>query len=131
MRKAIYTDQGAPPKGPYSQAIAASGPTLYISAQGPIDPQTGQSISGAFAEKAERVFENVSILLDAAGSTWSDVLKITIILNDMENFAELNAIYQRYVREPYPARTTLQSNIGANALFVDCIAALPEAVETR
>ena len=126
MRKAIYTDKGAPPKGPYSQAIVASGTTLYISAQGPIDPKTGETISGSFAEQTERVFENVSTLLDAAGATWRDVLKVTIILNDMANFGELNEIYQRYVSEPYPARTTLQSNLGTNALFVDCIAAVPE-----
>lgn len=122
MRKAVYTSKGAPPKGPYSQAIVADGPTVYVSAQGPIDPDTGVLISGSFEEKARQVLENVSVILEEAGSSWGQVIKVNVLLNDMADFPLFNALYESYVSEPYPARTTAQSNIGDIGIFVDCIA---------
>lgn len=126
MRKAIYTEDGAPPKGPYSQAIVAQGPLVFVSSQGPIQPGSGEPLAGTFAAKAEQVFQNVATLLEASGSSWAQVVKIGVYLNDMSNFAELNEIYLRYVVEPFPARTTAQSDIGAAEIFVDCIALVDE-----
>lgn len=126
MRKSIYTEQGAPPQGPYSQAIVASGPTVYISSQGPLDPATGQRVSGPFRAKAEQVFANLTTLLEAAGTSWAHAVKVTVYLADMSNFATMNEIYLKHVTEPYPARTTVQSNVGESELVVDCIAVIPE-----
>jgi 2-iminobutanoate/2-iminopropanoate deaminase len=124
MRKSILAEDGAPPKGPYTPAVLASGPTLYISAQGPFDPETGDIVSDEFAEQARQVFDNVSALLRAAGATWQNVVKVQVFLADFADFAEMNEIYQQYVREPYPARTTVHSRIGASEIAVDAIAAL-------
>ena len=124
MRKQIFTDKGAPPRGLYSQAIVADGPQVYVSAQGPIDPQTGELKLGSFREQAERVFQNVTILLEAAGTSWEHVVKVNVYLADDANFAEMNEIYGQYCTEPYPARTTLKASIGQSAIVVDCVALL-------
>ena len=125
MRKAITTEKGAKPRGPYSQAIVAEGPQVFVSAQGPNDPATGQRRTGSFREQAELVFQNVATLLEAAGSSWEHALKVTIYLPDNDNFAEMNEIYLGFVSEPYPARTTINATIGDSALVVDCIALVP------
>ena len=70
-------------------------------------------------------FQNITTLLEAAGTSWEHVVKIGIFLDDMNNFAELNQVYLGYVKEPYPARTTAQSNLGDKVLAVDCIALVP------
>lgn len=124
-RKAIYTAKGAPPKGPYSQGIVAQGPMLFVSSQGPVDPETGAFIEGSFGEKAEQVFRNITTILEEAGTSWDQVVKIGVLLDDMDSFATMNEIYAEYVQEPFPARTTAQSNIGDKAILVDCIALVP------
>ncbi len=126
MRKAIFTQRGAPPMGVYSQAILASGPTVYISGQGPIDPATGQVVPGGFREQAIRVFENISILLEAAGTSWEHVVKVGVFLADLKDFPEMNEIYRRYVSTPYPARTTVGAQLPGILIEVDCVAVLPE-----
>ena len=127
MRKQIFTAKGAEPKGPYSQAIVADGPMVYVSGQGPVDPETGEFRFGSFREQAELTFQNISTLLEAAGTSWAHVLKVGIFLADLGNFAEMNKIYQRYVRDPYPARTTVQAGLPPRmAIEVDCIAAIPQ-----
>jgi 2-iminobutanoate/2-iminopropanoate deaminase len=105
--------------------MIASGPTVYVSSQGPIDPLTNQFSTGNFAEQADLVFRNVGALLEAAGASWEHAVKVTVYLADFANFAAMNEVYLRYVREPYPARTTAQSAIGQSPLAVDCIAVLP------
>ena len=127
MRKAIVSDKAPKPRGPYSPAIIASGPTVYVSAQGPVDPATDQFVSGSFADQAERVFKNVSALLEAAGTSWQHAVKVTVVLADFGNFAAMNQVYANYVTEPFPARTTLEAKIGTSAIGVDCIAVIPRA----
>ena len=127
MRKQIYTEKGAAPRGLYSQAIVASGPQVYVSAQGPNDPATGQRRLGTFREQAELVFQNVTTLLEAAGTSWAHVVKVNVYLADDANFAEMNEVYGRFCVEPYPARTTLKATIGDSAILVDCIAVVPES----
>lgn len=125
MRKEVYTEKGAKPVGIYSQGIIASGPTVYISGQGPIDPATGQLVKGSFREEAERVFENLTILLEAAGTSWANVTKVGVFLADLNNFAEMNQVYQQFVTKPYPARTTVGAQLPGIAIEVDVIAVLP------
>ena len=127
MRKAILSAQAPRPRGPYFQAIIASGPTVYVSAQGPVDPATNQFVSGSFADQAERAFRNVSALLEAAGTSWQHAVKVTVVLADFGNFAAMNQVYSNYVTEPFPARTTLEAKIGTSAIGVDCIAVIPRA----
>jgi 2-iminobutanoate/2-iminopropanoate deaminase len=124
MRKEVYTEKGAKPVGIYSQGIVASGPTVYISGQGPIDPETGQLVKGSFREEAERVFENLTILLEAAGTSWANVTKVGVFLADLNNFAEMNQVYQQFVTKPYPARTTVGAQLPGIAIEVDVIAVL-------
>ena len=128
MRKEIFTEKGATPVGPYSQAIVAKGPLVFVSGQGPVDPVTGQMKLGSFAEQAEQVFENLKTLLEAAGTSWEHVVRVGIFLADMANFAEMNGIYQRYLTKPYPARTTVQTGLPAPGMLieVDCIAVVPK-----
>jgi reactive intermediate/imine deaminase len=126
MRKQIFTDKGAAPKGPYSQGIVAKGRTVYLSGQGPVDPE-GVFHLGTFAEQAEMTFDNITTLLEAAGTSWANVVRVGIFLEDLGNFAEMNEIYKRYVVAPYPARTTIQAVLPADAkIEVDCIAVVPK-----
>lgn len=125
MRKQIFAAKGAEPKGPYSQAIVADGPMVYVSGQGPVDPESGQFRFGSFREQAELTFQNVATLLEAAGSSWAHAVKVGIFLADLGNFAEMNEIYQRYLQAPCPARTTVQAGLPPGmAIEVDCIASL-------
>lgn len=125
-RQAIRSENAPNPRGPYSPAIVASGPTVYLSSQGPYDPATQQPRMESFAMQAKQVFDNVTALLTAAGSSWADTVKVTVYLADFANFAEMNEIYETYVTEPYPARTTVRSQIGQSAIAVDCIALVSE-----
>lgn len=114
---------GAPPAGPYSPAIVAAGPMVFLSGQLPIDPATGQLCAGDFAAQAEQVFVNITRLLAAAGSDWSRVVKWSVFLADLGDFAGLNSIARRHLVEPFPARTTVQVVLPPRVLLeVDCIA---------
>jgi 2-iminobutanoate/2-iminopropanoate deaminase len=126
VRKPIIAAKGATPKGPYTPAILAQGPTLYVSAQGPFDPQSGQIEAKTFAEQAQQVFDNVTVLLEAGGATWQDVVKVQVFLADFADFAAMNEVYSQYVQPPYPARTTVHSKIGQAGIAVDVIAVLPQ-----
>jgi 2-iminobutanoate/2-iminopropanoate deaminase len=125
MRKQIIAEKGVKPKAPYSQAIIADGPQIYVSGQGPADPETGELRLGSFREQAELTFQNVGAVLEAAGTSWEHVVKVSAFLADFDNFAEFNEVYQQYVKEPYPARTTVQAGLGRIAIEVDCIAVIP------
>ena len=126
MRKEVYTEKGAPPAGIYSQGIVADGPVAYIAGQGPLDPATGQHVEGGFREQATRVFDNLTILLEAAGTSWEHVNKVGVFLADLSDFAEMNEVYQQYVTKPYPARTTVGCQLPNILIEVDCIAVVPE-----
>ena len=123
MRKQVIAERGAPPKGVYSPAIVASGTIAYISGQGPIDPETGEFQLGSFAQQAKLTFENVTTLLEAAGTSWKDVIKVGVFLADLKDFGEMNDIYKTYLTQPYPARTTVQAGLPTDMLIeVDCMA---------
>lgn len=92
--------------GPYSQAVAR-GRTIYTSGQIPIDPETGQLIEGDFDTKARRVFQNLRAVLRSAGADFHDVVKSTVYLTDLEDFARLNTIYAEIFGHHKPARSTV------------------------
>jgi len=105
-RRAVST-AGAPAAiGPYSQAIAIDG-LLFAAGQAGLDPGSGNLVAGGVEPETERVMANLSAVLDAAGCTWADVVKTTIFLTDMGDFAAVNAIYGRLVTDPPPARSTV------------------------
>jgi 2-iminobutanoate/2-iminopropanoate deaminase len=122
MRKQIISDKGAPPIGVYSPAIAAEGPLVFVSGQGPVDPATGEFQFGSFEEQARLTFDNVTALLEAAGTSWEHVVRVGVFLADLGNFGQMNEIYKAYLTEPYPARTTVEVGLPANMeIEVDCI----------
>jgi len=106
MKKIIST-AGAPVAiGPYSQAVEA-GNTLYVSGQIPLDPKTGKLVEGGITEQTEQVFKNISSILEAAGFSFSDVVKSTVFLSSMSDFKTMNDVYARYYTEKQPARSTI------------------------
>jgi 2-iminobutanoate/2-iminopropanoate deaminase len=127
MRKQVTSEKGAPPRGIYSPAIVARGTMAFISGQGPVDPATGELCLGSFAEQADLAFKNVGALLEAAGTSWAQAVKVGVFLTDLGDFAEMNALYKEFLTEPYPARTTVQAVLPPGMLLeVDCVAVVPE-----
>jgi len=102
----IATDKAPKAIGPYSQAIR-SGNILYTSGQIALDPATGNLVDGDFAAQVRRVFENLKAVLTAAGTDFSRVIKATVYLTDLANFATLNEIYASYFGDTKPARSTV------------------------
>jgi len=105
MKKIINIPEWRTAVGPYSQAVEANG-LLFISGQIPIDPVTGKIADGGIREQTEQVMKNIGVILKAAGYTYSDVVKSTCLLNDMDNFAAMNEVYGRYYAENPPARAS-------------------------
>ncbi|RJP25499.1 MAG: RidA family protein [Candidatus Omnitrophota bacterium] len=106
-KKLIAPEQGPKPVGPYSPGVVANG-FLFVSGQIPLDPSTGRLVTDSFEIQVRQTLENLKSVIEAAGSTLQDVVKVTIFLDDMENFGELNAIYAEYFDESKPARATMQ-----------------------
>jgi len=105
-RKAISTTGAPAAIGPYSQAIAIDG-FVFCAGQAAIDPTTGALVEGGIGPETERVMANLTAVLTAADCTWADVVKATVFLTDMADFAAVNAIYGRFVSDPPPARSTV------------------------
>ena len=107
MTRTAVSTIGAPAAiGPYSQGIVSDG-LLFCSGQAALDPESGTLVEGGIEPETERVMANLSAVLDAAGATWQDVVKTTVFLVDMGDFAAVNAIYGRFVGDPPPARSTV------------------------
>jgi len=103
MKKIFFTEKAPKAIGPYSQAVEANG-MLFISGQVPIDPSTGKLIEGDIREQTERVMKNIGAILEAAGYSYSNVIKSTCLLSDMNNFAAMNEVYGKYYPTGSPAR---------------------------
>ena len=108
MKQIVATDEAPRAIGPYSQAVVANG-LVFASGQIPLDPRTGEFVAGGIREQTERVMQNLSAVLRAAGSGLERVLKATVYLADMADFAEMNEVYGSYFREEPPARSTVQA----------------------
>ncbi len=105
--QAVATDRAPGALGPYSQALIADG-FVWCSGQVGLDPATGELVAGGLEAEARRVLDNLSAVLEAAGVSFADVVKTTIYLTDLGDFAALNQIYGEYVGSPPPARATVQ-----------------------
>ncbi|MDE2234918.1 MAG: RidA family protein [Gammaproteobacteria bacterium] len=105
-RTAIHTDLAPKAIGPYSQAIRA-GNTVYLSGQIGLDPNTGQLVAGGIQAEARRVFENLKAVAETAGQGLAQVVRLTVYLVDLNDFAKLNEIMSDYFQAPYPARATI------------------------
>lgn len=122
--KAIHTDNAPAAIGPYSQAIEVNG-FVYASGQIPIVPETGDFIEGGIQEQTRQCLTNASNIMKAAGIDLSHVVKTTVYLSDMANFAAMNEVYAEFFSQPYPARSAVAvKDLPKGALVeVECIAA--------
>jgi 2-iminobutanoate/2-iminopropanoate deaminase len=107
VSRTVHTDKAPAAIGPYSQGVIANG-LLFTAGQIAIDPATGQVVAGGVAAQTERVMANLAAVLDAAGATWSDVVKTTVFLHDMSDFPVVNEAYARAIGDARPARSTVQ-----------------------
>ena len=102
----VHSDKAPKALGPYSQAIVANG-FVFASGQVPIDPATGEFAEGGIAEQTRQSLTNVTHVVAAAGTDLSHVVKTTVYLSDMANFAAMNEVYATFFKEPYPARSAV------------------------
>ena len=108
MPKEVIVSEKAPkPIGPYSQAVKV-GDLIFISGQIPIDPNTGEVIRGNFEEAAKTVLENIKSIVEAAGGSMDDIVKVTVYMKDLNLFSKFNEIYSRYFKGKYPARVVVE-----------------------
>lgn len=123
MNKQIHTDLAPAAIGPYSQAIEA-GNMVFASGQVPIDPATGNFVEGGIKEQTRQSLTNARNILQAAGTDLSHVVKTTVFLSDMDNFAAMNEVYAEFFAQPYPARSAVAvKTLPKGALVeVECIA---------
>ncbi|MCG8600216.1 MAG: RidA family protein [Verrucomicrobiales bacterium] len=117
-KKIIETDQAPAAIGPYSQAVVMDG-AVYVSGQIPLDPVSGEVVEGGLSGQTKQVLENVKAVVEAAGGEMSSVVKVTIYLTDMSQFATVNEIYGTYFSAPFPARACVE------------VSALPKGVEVE
>ena len=108
MSKEIISTKNAPQAiGPYSQAVK-TGNLMFISGQIPLNPETGDLVSGSIEDEANQVLNNIKSICKAAGNSLEDIVKITIFLTDLDNFATVNEVMKEHFSEPYPARATIE-----------------------
>ena len=107
MKNVIATSDAPAAVGPYSQAVAI-GNLLFCAGQIPLEPATGNVVEGDITAQTTRVLENVKAVLAGNSMTFADVVKATVFLADMNDFAAMNAVYAQYFQAPYPARSTIQ-----------------------
>jgi 2-iminobutanoate/2-iminopropanoate deaminase len=123
--RAVQTDRAPAAIGPYSQAVAANG-FLFTAGQIALDPTTGQVVAGDVTAQTERVLANLAAVLEAAGTSWSAVVRTTVFLHDMDDFPAVNQVYARVLGTARPARSTVQVAALPRGVLVeiDAIAAL-------
>jgi reactive intermediate/imine deaminase len=105
-RNTIHTDKAPAAIGTYTQAVR-HGDIVFLSGQIPLDPETMELVEGTFEDRARRVFGNIKAVVEAAGGTMGQVLKMNIYLTDLANFATVNSVMAEYFDEPYPARAAV------------------------
>ena len=121
------TADGAPaPQGPYSHAVKAGG-FIYVSGQACLDPKTNTFVTGTVAEETRRTIENIEAILKSAGASLAEVIKCSVFLSDIRDFAEMNEVYNEYFGQAKPARTTVQATLPGKGIKVeiDCVAYKP------
>lgn len=117
MKKIVFTELAPQPVGPYSQAVEANG-MLFVAGQVPLDISTGKLVEGGIAEQTARVLENIGAILNAAGYSYSDVVKATCLLSTMADFKAMNEVYGKYFPTDPPARVAFAvKELPLNALI--------------
>lgn len=125
-KQQISTKKGAPPGGAYSQGLKA-GDFVFVSGQGPLDPETGKIVGETIEEQVARTLENIKTILEAAGATMADVVKVSAHLSDLSLFERYNKVYATYFPDPKPTRTTVGSQLPPTMLVeIDAIAYIGE-----
>jgi 2-iminobutanoate/2-iminopropanoate deaminase len=124
--KTVHTDTAPAAIGPYSQGIVANG-FLFTAGQIPIDPASGQIVTGNVAAQTERVMANLAAVIGTVGATWKDVVKTTVFLHDMNDFPVVNEVYGRVMGDARPARSTVQVSALPRGVLVeiDAVVAVP------
>ena len=107
MNQAIHTDNAPAAIGPYSQAVKA-GNTIYVSGQLPVDPATGEFAGDSIAEQTKQSLTNIKNILEKAGAGMENVVKTTVLLSDINDFAAMNEVYATFFKEPFPTRAAFQ-----------------------
>jgi 2-iminobutanoate/2-iminopropanoate deaminase len=120
-KQQLSTTTGAQPIGAYSQGLRA-GDFVFVSGQGPLDPQTGKIVGETIEEQTERVLENIKAILAAGGASMADVVKVSAHLSDLALFERYNKVYARYFPDPKPTRTTVGSQLLGILVEIDAIA---------
>ena len=125
-KKVIRTDKAPAPVGPYNQAIAASGQMIFIAGQIPLDPETGEIVgTNDVVQQTQQVMKNLEAILTASGASWSNVVKTSVFLKDLADFAPVNQVYAQYFDEATaPARACVEvSRLPKDVLVeIECIA---------
>jgi 2-iminobutanoate/2-iminopropanoate deaminase len=122
-KQRISTTTGAQPVGAYSQGLRA-GDFVFVSGQGPLDPNTGKVVGNTIEEQTARVLENIKAILEAGGANMADVVKVSAHLSDMSMFERYNRVYASYFPDPKPTRTTVGSQLPGILVEIDAIAYL-------
>jgi 2-iminobutanoate/2-iminopropanoate deaminase len=125
MKKTVMAEKGPKPAGPYSPAVVANG-FVFISGQGPVCPDTG-TMPDAFADQVRQTLRNVQTILEAAGTSLDNVVKVNAYVTDLTRFQEFNEVYGEFFQQDPPARTTVGSSLLGFLVEVDCIASIEEA----
>ncbi len=103
----VSTDSAPEALGPYSQGII-DGDTVYVSGQGPVDPEANDVTAETIAEETAQTLENVAAILEAAGASLDDTVSVNVYMTDMDNYDEINDVYAEYMNEPYPTRAAVE-----------------------
>ena len=124
MRETVIVETAPAPAGPYSHAVVANG-MIFVSGQGPIDPESG-SIPDAFEDQVRQTLINVQTVLEGAGSSLDNAVKVNAYVTDLTRFEEFNEVYKEFFHHNPPARTTVGASLLGFLVEVDCVAVLPE-----
>jgi 2-iminobutanoate/2-iminopropanoate deaminase len=124
-KQQITTRTGASPVGAYSQGLRA-GDFIFVSGQGPLDPETGQIVGTTIEEQTARALENIQAILAAGGASMADVVKVSAHLSDLSLFERYNKVYATYFPDPKPTRTTVGSHLPSILVEIDAIAYVGE-----
>lgn len=128
MRKIIQTNQAPAPVGPYNQGIVASGALLFVAGQIPLDAATGELVGATVAAQTEKAIQNLTAVVEAAGSELSQVVKTSVFLKDMNDFAAMNEVYAKHFGDAEaPARACVEvARLPKDVLVeIECIAIVP------
>ncbi len=121
MRKVVRTSDAPLPRGVYSQAIVADG-FVFVAGQACVNPQTNDYEFGDIQSETRRTLQNIRAILEAAGSSLKDVVRVGVFLADMNDFAGMNEVYKQFFTEDHPARTTVGAQLSKIKVEIDCIA---------